>query len=239
VIARDRVIEKSLQSVSHQVEECGYAIIPDVLSSEEVKRLASDLQSQQLPRSRAGVRHMLSVPCVAQIAHDLRLLGLAQKILGRDAFPFRTTLFDKAPDSNWLITWHQDTALPLMQKLETPGWGPWSVKQNVTYAHAPAVSLEQVIALRLHLDDSTEENGPLRIVPGSHRHGVFSDQQVEAAVASADTVTCIVPQGGAILMRPLIIHASSKSRSSAPRRVLHVEYATRTAVPAPLELAIA
>jgi hypothetical protein len=99
VIARDRVIEKSLQSVSHQVEECGYAIIPDVLSSEEVKRLASDLQSQQLPRSRAGVRHMLSVPCVAQIAHDLRLLGLAQKILGRDAFPFRTTLFDKAPDS--------------------------------------------------------------------------------------------------------------------------------------------
>ena len=239
MIARDRVIEKSLHGISHQAEEYGYAIIPAVLFSEEVEKLAADLQSQQLPRSRAGVRHMLSVSCVAQIAHDLRLLGLAQEILGRNAFPFRATLFDKSSDSNWLITWHQDTALPLVQKREMPGWGPWSIKQNVTYAHAPAVTLEQVIALRLHLDDSTEENGPLRIVPGSHRHGVLSDQEVGTAVASAETVTCIVPQGGIILMRPLIIHASSKSRSSAPRRLLHIEYATHTTVPAPLELAIA
>jgi hypothetical protein len=238
VIARNGVIE-SRAGISHQVEECGYAILPRILSSQEVQKLAADLESEELPRSRAGIRHLLGVDCIAHTAHDPRLLGIVKEILGGDAFPFRATLFDKASDSNWLITWHQDTALPLAQKRETPGWGPWSVKQNVTYAHAPAGTLEQVIALRLHLHDSTKENGPLRVAPGSHRQGVLSDQQVEAFVASSNIVNCLVPRGGVILMRPLIIHASSKSRSSTPRRVLHIEYATPTAVPSPLELAIA
>ena len=239
VIARDRVIENQLSTWHLQVQQDGYAVLPNVLNPKEAQQLILTLESSVHNRSRAGVRHLLGVSCVAQIANDPRLLGLAQEILGRNAFSFRATLFDKAPDSNWLITWHQDTALPLREKRETPGWGPWSVKQNIAYAHAPAEVLEQVIAFRLHLDDSTEENGPLRFVPGSHRHGVLSDQQIEGAVASADTVTCIIPRGGVILMRPLIIHASSKSQSDIPRRVLHIEYATPDTVPAPLQLAIA
>ena len=166
------------------------------------------------------------------------MLGLAQQILGCDAFPFRATLFDKSPDTNWLIAWHQDTALPPLQKHEVPGWGPWSVKEGVTYAHAPAEALEQVIALRLHLDDSTAENGPLRILPGTHRSGVLTDQEIEAAIAPGHKTSCLVRQGGVIVMRPLIVHASSKSASDIPRRVLHIEYATSTSVPAPLQLAI-
>lgn len=220
------------------IQQKGYAIAPDVLANEEIRQLLLKLETAVVHRSRAGIRHLLSHPAVAQIANDPRLLGIAQSVLGPDAFPFRATLFDKSPDANWLITWHQDTALPLREMHEVPGWGPWSLKEGVTYAHAPAGALEQVIALRLHLDDSTAENGPLRVLPGTHRSGVLTDQQVEAAVASVDATTCLVPQGGVIVMRPLIIHASSKSQSDAPRRVLHIEYAAAKEFFPGIELAI-
>jgi ectoine hydroxylase-related dioxygenase (phytanoyl-CoA dioxygenase family) len=221
-----------------QVTEQGFATVPAVLSARELIPLLVGLADLSSHRTRAGIRHALNHPAVKTISHDLRMLSLAQKILGASAFPFRATLFDKSPDSNWLITWHQDTALPLAEKHETPRWGPWSVKDDVTYAHAPASALEQVVALRLHLDDSTHENGPLRVLPGTHRMGVLSDEQVEREVASRKPVECLVNKGGVVAMRPLIIHASSKSQLPAPRRVLHVEYAKGRDIGDKLSLAL-
>jgi ectoine hydroxylase-related dioxygenase (phytanoyl-CoA dioxygenase family) len=238
VIARDRVIEEP-NAASLRVVDDGYAIVPQVVTAEEIRRLLSDLGQSTSLRTRAGVRHLLSNPAVAELAADPRLLGIAQSVLGSDAFPFKATLFDKSSDANWLITWHQDTALPLRNKRETPGWGPWSTKEGIIYAHAPASALERVVALRLHLDDSDQENGPLRVIPGSHCQGVLSDQQVETVVGQIEHVTCLVEQGGIIVMPPLLIHASSKSQSDKPRRVLHIEYASRDMVAAPLQLAIA
>jgi ectoine hydroxylase-related dioxygenase (phytanoyl-CoA dioxygenase family) len=115
--------------------------------------------------------------------------------------------------------------------------GSWSLKDNVHYAHAPANSLEQVLALRLHLDDSTESNGPLRVLPGTHNVGVLTDERVEREVSSRQPVDCLVAKGGVIAMRPLIIHASSKSRSETPRRVLHLEYAATESLANGLQLA--
>ena len=240
MIARDRVIEGlPHQACSTQVERDGYAIIPNVITLEEIQKLACDLEGSNLPRSRAGIRHLLSHPAVAQVANDQRMLGIAQQVLGESAFPFKATLFDKSPDANWLIVWHQDTALPLREKHEIAGWGSWSLKDGITYAHAPASALEQVIALRLHLDDSTEENGPLRVVPGTHNKGVLTDQAVEELVARNSGISCVVEKGGVIIMKPLIIHASSKSQSESPRRVIHIEYAAPDALPHSLQLAIA
>jgi ectoine hydroxylase-related dioxygenase (phytanoyl-CoA dioxygenase family) len=239
VIARDRVIEgQSRQTCSTQVEQYGYAIVPSVFGSEEIQKLATDLQSSDLPRSRAGIRHLLRHSAVSQVANDPRLLGIAQAVLGDKALPFKATLFDKSPDSNWLIVWHQDTALPLQEKQETAGWGPWSVKEGITYAHAPAEALNKVLASRLHLDDSTNENGPLRILPGTHASGVLTDEEVEREVAKRAAIDCTVARGGVVAMRPLTIHASSKSHSAPSRRVLHVEYSSQMAIGENLRLAI-
>ena len=238
MIARDRVIEET-NAASLGVAKDGFAIVPQVVTAEEIEYLLSNLQRSSSHRSRAGLRHLLSNPAVAKFATDPRMLGIAQSVLGSDAFPFKATLFDKSPHANWLITWHQDTALPLREKQETPGWGPWSTKGGISYAHAPASALERVVALRLHLDKSNHENGPLRVIPGSHCQGVLSDEQVEKIVDNGEAATCLVEQGGVIVMRPLIVHASSKSQSDKPRRVLHIEYATWDAVAAPLKLAIA
>ncbi|HET9838905.1 MAG TPA: phytanoyl-CoA dioxygenase family protein [Candidatus Angelobacter sp.] len=239
MIARDQVIE-NLQNAAwlQQVGQDGYAILPNIVNGEELQQFISALEHSISRRTRAGVRHLLRTPEVSGLANAPRLSTLAKQVLGDDAFPFRATLFDKSPDSNWLITWHQDTALPLTEKKEIAGWGPWSVKEGVTYAHAPASALEQVLAIRLHLDNSTEENGPLRVIPGSHHDGVLTDREIEAFVSNAHPATCLVEKDGVILMRPLIIHASSKSRSETPRRVLHIEYATLNTVPLPLQLAI-
>lgn len=176
---------------------------------------------------------------VAKVARDRRMARIAQTILGEYAIPFRATLFEKLPDSNWLVAWHQDTALPLIERKESDGWGPWSVKDGVVYAHAPAAALEQVLALRLHLDDSTAENGPLRVLPGTQFHGVLTDDEIHALAGSRDAIDCLMPLGGIVAMKPLIIHASSKSQTETPRRVLHIEYSANAVTVDGQKLAIA
>jgi ectoine hydroxylase-related dioxygenase (phytanoyl-CoA dioxygenase family) len=221
------------------VEEHGFAIIPDVLAGEDISRLSGDLADAQLHRSRAGVRHALRNPAVAGLAQDSRLLRIAKGVLGSKAFPFRATLFDKSPASNWLVVWHQDTALPLRNKQEVQGWGPWSVKDGVIYAHAPADALSQVMALRVHLDDSTAQNGPLRVLPATHTLGVLTDDEIHQLSTQVSAVDCVVPTGGVLAMRPLIVHASSKSQSESSRRVLHIEYAACELTADGLHLAVA
>jgi ectoine hydroxylase-related dioxygenase (phytanoyl-CoA dioxygenase family) len=220
------------------IREQGFAIIPNVLGRTDVDALVAELSRAELPRSKAGIRHALKLPAVARIASRAPLLGIAQEPLGRDAFPFRATLFDKSPTANWLVVWHQDTALPLRERHETPGWGPWSIKDGVNYAHAPATALSQVLALRVHLDDSTAENGPLRVMPGTHTLGVLSDDTLHDLSTRIAAVDCTVSVGGVLAMRPLIVHASSKSRSETPRRVLHIEYAASARIGDQLALAI-
>jgi ectoine hydroxylase-related dioxygenase (phytanoyl-CoA dioxygenase family) len=176
---------------------------------------------------------------VNALARDQRLLGMARRILGNDAMPFKATIFDKSTTANWLVVWHQDTALPLKNRRDNPEWGPWSVKDGVTYAHAPAHALERVLALRVHLDDSMAENGPLRVLPGTHVQGVLTDNAIHDLSTQIQAVDCPVPKGGVLAMRPLIVHASSKSLTDHPRRVLHIEYAETAMIADGLELALA
>ena len=189
-------------------------------------------------RTRAGARHVLRLPVVRELAADRRLIELAARFVGPGAVAFRATLFDKSPNANWLVAWHQDTALPLLRRIADAAWGPWSTKAGVLYARAPAWALETVIALRISLDDSTETNGPLRVLPGSHRAGVLSGEEIEKLAAETRPVDCMTPSGGVVAMRPLTVHASSKSTDHRPRRVLHIEYAASVCLGRDVELAV-
>jgi ectoine hydroxylase-related dioxygenase (phytanoyl-CoA dioxygenase family) len=178
-------------------------------------------------------------PTVLRLARDVRLLQIVRSVLGRAAAPFRATLFDKSVSANWLVSWHQDTALPLRARKDVSGWGPWSTKAGIVYAHAPAATLERVLALRIHLDDSTAGNGPLRVIPASHRVGLLSDESARQLAQEKGSVACLAARGGVVAMRPLLVHASSKSSDAARRRVLHIEYASSMDAGNGLELAIA
>jgi hypothetical protein len=203
----------------------GFSIVPSVFDGAELDGIARDLGAVSLQRSRAGARHLLAVPTIAALARDPRLTRLATEVLACDPIPFGATLFDKSPEANWLVAWHQDTALPLRERRDVAGWGPWSTKGGIAYARAPATALWQVVALRVHLDASAADNGPLRVLPGTHDRGVLTDEQIHTAARSIEAVTCTVDRGGVLLMRPLLVHASSKVVTGAPRRVLHLEYA--------------
>lgn len=217
----------------------GFAISPERLTGTELAKLLEDVQAIGAHRGKAGIRHVLASPAISSLACDGRLLGIARQVLGPRAFPFRATLFDKSPMRNWLIAWHQDTALPLCERHELAGWGPWSVKDGVIYAHAPASALGQIMALRIHLDESTGQNGPLRVLPRTHTMGVLNDEDIHKLSTEIRAVTCTVAPGGVLAMRPLVVHASSKSRIASPRRVLHIEYAAQPTLAGAVPLAIA
>jgi hypothetical protein len=216
----------------------GHSILQEVFERREMLGVATALDEAPIGRTKAGARHVLSVPVVRELAGDPRLLEVAASFVGATPVPFRATLFDKSSASNWLVVWHQDTALPLRARVNDASWGPWSVKAGVLYAHAPASALATVIALRVHLDDSTAANGPLRVLPGTHLQGVLSDEDIERLARNVMPVDCVAPSGGVIAMRPLTIHASSKASDGNPRRVLHIEYAATVHLGSGIELVV-
>lgn len=101
-----------------------------------------------------------------------------------------------------------------------------------------ADALSQIVALRVHLDDSTVENGPLRVLPGTHVHGVLPRSGIDNLTSSMSPAECPVLAGGVIAMRPLTAHASSKARNDQARRVLHIEFAAQVAFDGGIELAV-
>lgn len=227
-----------MNSTRAEIEQRGFSILPATFLQNEMEKLTRDLEQSEMRRSKAGIRHALGHEGVQDLAAEPRLLSLAREILGREAISFRATLFDKSRQANWLVVWHQDTALPIRKRHDAHGWGPWSVKDGITYAHAPASALRQVLALRVHLDESNADNGPLRVLPGTHVKGILTDDDIEELAGSIPPIDCLVARGGVLAMRPLIVHASSKSRSQVPRRVVHIEYAGCGSFAPGLELAI-
>ena len=211
-------------SISHNlIENAGYSLHDNVLSASECDYLIAALAKYKEPNGRAGIRHLMRVPEVYALAIDSRLLQIAQQSLGSNAVPFRATLFAKSGRANWLVSWHQDTTLPVQSHFISDDWQGWSTKKGILYAHAPAWVLQRIVALRVHLDAATSDNGTLRVIPGSHRFGILSNEQIHHFVQK-QAVECLLSRGGVLGMRPLLLHASSKARLDIPRRVLHFEY---------------
>jgi ectoine hydroxylase-related dioxygenase (phytanoyl-CoA dioxygenase family) len=84
--------------------------------------------------------------------------------------------------------------------------------------------MARMLAVRVHLDDSGERDGPLRVLPGSHREGFLKDAEI-LGWPKETAVTWAVQRGDAILMRPLLLHASSAAAEPSSRRVIHIEFA--------------
>jgi len=174
---------------------------------------------------------------VRNILDDLEAQGLAARIgaalsPGREVFAVRALLFDKRPGSNWKVPRHQDLSVAVAAKGDVSGFGPWSVKAGVVHARAPAEVLERMFAVRLHLDRTDALNGPLRVVPGSHTDGVLSPDAI--AAARSEEVVVEADAGDVLVMRPLLLHASSAAEQPRHRRVLHIEFSSLDA-PAPLD----
>ncbi len=217
----------------------GYWIEPIVFTQSECDSLLRKLSELRSSKRVGGRRNLMQCSAVQEFANDSRLLDLALSLTGKNMLAYKATLFEKTEQANWLVAFHQDTALPVEQIPTGEGWGSASVKQGLTFAHAPTKVLERILALRIHLDDSTSSNGPLRVIPGSHQMRWLTDVEFQAAQDASEPLECTTPCGGVIAMRPLILHASSKSDTEKSRRVLHIEYAESLELAEGVRLAIA
>ena len=211
----------------------GFALLPAVLDAAAVCGLIDALPHESEGQSvrRRGqrvyaLRNLLRlVPAARRLAASPAVRSLVEPVVGRRARVVRGLLFDKTPDANWKIAWHQDLSIAVKHRIDVPGFVPWSVKAGVQHVQPPVDVLENMLTLRLHLADCGPENGPLNVLPGSHAAGVLKPAEIELWRTGHAPVPCHVRSGGAMLMRPLLLHASSSSTRAGHRRVIHLEFA--------------
>lgn len=197
----------------------GHAIVPDVVSPTTLDAIDAALADTEV--DGAGSRRMLDVGWCRDLAMSLVRHPTLAGLLVEAPEPVQCTLFDKSDDRNWLVTMHQDLVVPARERVEHPDLGAWSRKEGTDFVIAPAGLLDRMVAVRLHLDDCGATNGPLRVVPGSHRHGRLDAARSERLRNEVAEVECLVGRGGVLVMRPLILHASSRALAAGRRRVLH------------------
>jgi len=215
--------------LSANLADHGYAIVEPVLTAAEVEALRASLGEIPPGERRGGLRDVLArVPAIQRCAIDPRILGRAEAVLGAGARPVKGIVFDKTPAANWKVPWHQDLTICVQRRIDVEGFGPWSVKGGILHVQPPAEVLENILALRVHLDDTGLDDGALRVLPGTHHCGRLGEAEIERLRIEVPEVVCGVRAGGVMLMRPLLLHASSPCRRPAHRRVLHIEYCARS-----------
>ena len=208
-----------MQSVRATFEANGFALAPEVLSGADCTEVEAHIDALEL--QGAGTRELLSFDWAARLARQLRDLPSLEVLLGSSRTAFQCTYFAKLPSRNWLVALHQDLSVPVAERAADAPCEVWSEKEGTWYCQPPVSLLAQLVAVRVHIDASTEANGPLRIVPGSHRLGRIASSDVAAHRRRLGEVACVAPRSALLAMRPLVLHASSKASSDAPRRVLH------------------
>jgi ectoine hydroxylase-related dioxygenase (phytanoyl-CoA dioxygenase family) len=216
------------------IERDGFAVVEGIVPDRSVDALNTALsgvdESSQATVQRRGrvhaIRNLLEVvPEVRTLARSEAVRALVEPVLGPECFAVRGILFDKTPEANWKVAWHQDLTIAIKEQKEAPGFGPWSEKAGVVHVQPPAEVLERMLTVRVHLDPCGPENGPVQVLPGSHAEGRLSAPEVSRWREGYEPVLCTSARGGALLMRPLILHASSPATVPAHRRVVHLEFA--------------
>ncbi len=223
-----------------QFQANGFATLPHLYEAKEIAALLRSVENAPAsgPNFRRSqevfaIRDLLGeVPGLWPLLATESLRALLGKLFPEGCHLVKAIYFDKPAGSNWLVAWHQDLMINVDQRTSLPGFGPWTSKPEGVSVQPPVVVLENVCTIRIHLDNCDATNGALKVVPGSHRRGVVPAAGIAALTPRA--VTCAVPAGGAMLMKPLLLHASNRSTSNQPRRVMHLEFSS-TELPAELQ----
>jgi hypothetical protein len=197
----------------------GFELIPGVLPERKCDGLIRKVMDIEC--GSAGTRNLLSQSWCCDLAEVLRNEPRIRHRLSESAVAVQCTFFDKSDRQNWLVAFHQDLSIPVEQRINSTDCTAWSEKEGTVFVQPPTEVLRQLVAVRVHLDNSVAENGPLRVLPGSHREGRLRAEQIQQWRRTTREVSCIAPKGSVLLMSPLLLHASSKAESCEPRRVLH------------------
>lgn len=219
--------DSAISGAIHKLTHRGTATLQQVFTRKEVNAIKSKLQAYfkrtGLDDNAHAVRDILQqAPELKPLLLNRRLTHILKKV-NPALFLTKALFFNKTPEANWYVTWHQDTVIQVAEKIETEGFTGWTRKNDVHGVVPPDAILDDTVTIRIHLDDTTAANGALNIIPGSH-HKKLKDEEVRLITESCTPTLCEVRAGGIHIMKPLLLHASSKATNQKPRRVLHLEF---------------
>jgi hypothetical protein len=217
-------------SFQQSIAVAGWAVTDPVIDSGVVATLR-DTIALLAQTGRGGTRNLLDDPQIAALAASPMLRQFACAVLGETCFAVRALCFDKTPEANWKVIWHQDLTVATQRREDVPSYGPWSDKAGVPHVQPPVDVLENMLVVRVHLDRCGEENGPVRVIDGTHLLGRLGPEAIKALRSQRPASTCLAAEGALLAFRPLLLHASSSAKRPAHRRVIHVEYAARPLAP--------
>ncbi|MGE8242800.1 MAG: phytanoyl-CoA dioxygenase family protein [Sphingobacterium sp.] len=164
------------------------------------------------------------IPAIYTIIFNDNLKDVISKLLGADHFIVKSIYFDKPATSNWYVSYHQDLTISVLEKIDSDGFSNWTVKHNQYAVQPPLEILENIVTIRIHLDDTDAENGALNIIPGSHNKGIYRPETVDWSMEQEKN--CPVPEGGIMIMKPLLLHSSKRTSNNKRRRVIHIEFSS-------------
>lgn len=168
-------------------------------------------------------RFLKQLPAAASLIFNDNFKSLVHEAAGPKHFVIKSIYFDKPEGSNWFVAWHQDLTIAVDKKTAHPGYSSWTVKQGAYAVQPPIDILENSFTFRIHLDDTDEHNGALKVIPYSHNRGIVRPES--SAIEQGEF--CTVHAGGVMVMRPLLLHASGRVQNNRRRRVIHIEFCDR------------
>jgi ectoine hydroxylase-related dioxygenase (phytanoyl-CoA dioxygenase family) len=213
-----------------QLDELGFTILDDIFSDTEIESIATTIESADNSKATFrksddlfAIRRLLKeIPELHSIIFNDKLKTTIKNLIGDNYFVVKSIYFDKPEKSNWFVSYHQDLTISVDKKADIPNFGPWTTKQNQFAVQPPLDILENIFTIRIHLDDTDEQNGALKVVSKSHLKGIYRPETIDWT-KEIETI-CGVQKGGVMLMRPLLLHSSSRSTNNKQRRVIHIEF---------------
>lgn len=208
----------------------GFTVINQVFSLEEVQQIISALDAVDTTgplflktSDLFAIRQVLKeMPQLVPLVFNENMRRAINRFGGEKYFVVKSIYFDKPGNSNWFVAYHQDLTISVNQRAEIGGFGPWTVKQNQFAVQPPLSILQDIFTIRIHLDDTDENNGALKVISGSHAKGIYRPEHIDWSTETE--VSCNVKAGGIMIMKPLLLHASSRTVDDRKRRVIHIEF---------------
>jgi len=231
-----------MQKHQTEITEKGYTLLENVFSDEELESIINLVENADRTkatfRKSSGlfaIRQFLKeVPECASLIFNDKLRKIISNYFGKGCFVVKSIYFDKPEQSNWFVAYHQDLTISVDQKTAVEGYGPWTVKQNQFAVQPPLNVLENIYTIRIHLDDTDENNGALKVICGSHAKGIYRPETINWNNEKEET--CNLKAGDVMIMKPLLLHSSGRTTNNNKRRVIHIELSD-IELPEPLQWA--
>ncbi|VXB07788.1 MULTISPECIES: phytanoyl-CoA dioxygenase family protein [Chryseobacterium] len=223
----------NLQNHKNSIIENGFTVINNIFSEDEIEKISEvirniDTSKETFRKSEDlfAIRQFLKeIPDVKEFIFNDNVKEIIKEIFGEKYFTVKSIYFDKPEKSNWYVAYHQDLTISVDKKVELENYGPWTTKQNQFAVQPPLEILENIFTIRIHLDDTDENNGALKVVPKSHSKGIYRPENIDWNVETENI--CSVEKGGLMIMKPLLLHGSNRTTNGKKRRVIHIEFSNK------------